>query len=148
MLYEIFGHFRVLAFTMLVFFFTACSSTWVVSRDLEGGVIGYRGFDDSEEALLEISKKISCPYGFYGVGDDGKSETYKYTSYETVSARGVRSHYGNRGYSTSHDLYQVSIPVERTGTHSWREYAYKCRKTPEGASHQQQHIQIIRPVAE
>jgi len=147
MLSQVQSSFRVLGGTLLCLFFTGCSSTWVVSSDLEGGVIGYSGFSESEEALAEISKKVQCPYGFVGVADDLKSAPYTYTTYQTVSAYGQTRHYGRRGYSTTSDTYHVLVPVTQTGTRNWREYRYQCRRTPEGVS-SSPVIKSVKPSAE
>ena len=125
---------------------TGCSSTWVVSKDLEGGVIGYRGFDDSSEALMEISKKIDCEFGYVGVEDSLRSAPYQYTSYEKISGTGRHVSYGRRGVSTKYDSYDMWVPVTRTGTSNWREYRYQCRKSP--VVHPTERNVSLRPLAD
>lgn len=132
------------------FSFFGCSHAWIVRRDTQGGVIGYRGYDDAQEANQAISSLVHCPYGYVGVSDDMRSAPYQYTTYETVRTYGTRntySHYGRPGKSYT-DSYTTQIPVTKTGTSYWREFSFRCKGVNESTVSSTSNGVQINPMAE
>ena len=103
-----------------------CSHAWVVRHDTQGGVIGYRGFSDNNEAMQAVVKLVHCPEGHDGISDELKESTYQYTSYRPVTTTGYTR--DNYGYAKRQD-YTTQVPVTETGVKSWREFTYKCRSS-------------------
>lgn len=123
---------RHLIIVGMLIFFTGCSSAWIIRRDQEGGIIGYKGFSDGQSALEAVSKLIQCP-NYEMVSDSLNGQQFSYQTYTPVTIYGqnsgsVSNQYGQRvGTYSSDNHYTAYVPQTNTGTSYWREFVYKCK---------------------
>ncbi len=107
-------------------FLQGCGTAWVVERNADGGVIGYRGYQSSESAEKAIADLIPCK-DYRGISDklvDGGTSTYyvPMVSSEGFSGTGMSSN-GSFYYSGQQTKTQY-VPVETKNF--WRAFTYTC----------------------
>ncbi|MFM6928506.1 MAG: hypothetical protein ACKOX6_08570 [Bdellovibrio sp.] len=118
--------------TLLVVSWTlaGCGSAWVVRRDQDGGIIGYRNYSSLEDAHQAVLTLIHCPAHKF-ISDQYYSSTrtavmpMQSTNYSQGTVYGS---YGSASYSGSQTQTNY-VPV--TVDNSWREYTYQCVEVSE-----------------
>lgn len=126
----------------LVFIFQACvtpSRAWIVNSTNDALIIGYNrgnGPDSQKELEAEIQPRIRKVCGnrkYQTKSDNLKSEQYNYVTPQFVTSTTdnrseVSDSHGNRFNIDGHLKTTTTVPVNHTGTYSWREIVIFCEE--------------------
>lgn len=135
---------KSLYFFLFTLFLTSCASPrlWLVKSDLNGGVVGYTGYEGLPYEMFEkdLNELVQCPHAVKLQEWENKSETTQgsiIVPFQSNSQTTINSNYnindqynqnllkisGNQTSNTTSTNYQA-IPY--TNTNSWIEQRYVC----------------------
>lgn len=108
--------------------FTGCGTAWVVERNQNSGIIGYKGYSSSESATKAITSLIHCKsYNFVSdkLIDGGTTTTY-------IPVQSTNNLNGS-GYTNSGAFYYSGQQtqtnyVPQQVKNFWRAFTYTCNE--------------------
>jgi len=121
---------------LMVVSLVSCGEVWVIERHKDGGIIGYKGFSDSEDASNEIKKNINC--SSYEVISDRIVYGETRTSYMPVKNTDYSSGsvYGTAGAMSYNEQTTRTNYVPIQTQNSWRELNYRCANSNQSSQAQ------------
>lgn len=111
---------------------TGCtSSVWVIEKNLEGGIIGYKNGSRSDfKAKFDTAASGLCPQGFTVVRDRQNSSQGTLTTQKTetkqVDVYSNDAFKRNMGQPVGTATVTQTTPVTQSYTETWREAEVRC----------------------
>jgi len=119
---------KILLLSLNLFLFS-CGTVWIVERNQDSGIIGYKGYSSSESANKAIRSLIHCSsYNFvYDKLVDGGSSTVYVPVQSTNYSNG--SIYGSGVYANYNGTQTQTNYVPQQVSNVWREFKYTCSES-------------------